>query len=237
MAKNRTVIIDDSVKTEERKNPRTEEQTPGISHASRKSPQTEKVRGKKYIEAKSKVDLEKLYSPEEAVKLAKDTSYSKFGGSIQLHIVLKSGSVNKVLDLPHSSGKTKKVEVASDVTVEKLKGGKIDFDVLVAHPSMMPKLVPFAKVLGPKGLMPNPKMGTISAQPETAAKKWGGNTLQVKSEAKAPLVHTIIGKVDQPEKELVENLQAIVNTVGPKTIERAYLGASMGPSVKLAIIA
>ena len=101
----------------------------------------------------------------------------------------------------------------------------------------MPKLVPFARILGPKGLMPNPKNGTISEKPEEAAKKFGGNSLSVKSEQKAPLVHTVIGKVNQPEKELLENLGVIVSAIGPKNIERAYLAPAMGPSVKLLITA
>jgi len=238
MAKNKTVIIDDSVKIDEPKNQRTEEQSlssvPVTPRASRKSPQKEKVRGKRYVEAKAKVDSEKVYSFEEAVKLARETSISSFGGSLELHLIIH-GTVNKILDLPYSSGKTKKVEIATDETIEKLKSGKVDFNVLIAHPSMMPKLVPFAKVLGPKGLMPNPKNGTVSEKPEAASKKFGGNSLQVKSETKSPLVHTIIGKVDQPEKELVENLTAIVNAVGPKTIEKAVVAASMGPGIKVAI--
>lgn len=220
MAKNKTVIIDDSVETK-----KTQSVTP----------QKERVRGKKYQEAKNKVDVEKTYTLSEALQLAKVTSYAKFGGPVQLHLVLNKGSVNKVLDLPFSSGKIKRVEIATDETIAKLQSGKIDFDVLVAHPSMMPKLVPFAKVLGPRGLMPNPKNGTMSPNPEEAVSQFGGNSLQVKSEAKAPLVHTIIGKIDQPEKELAENFKAIVNTVGARNIEKAVIAATMGPGIKVVI--
>ncbi len=238
MAKNKTVIIDDSIMAPV-KGSKAVEATPSTESPSKRKSQkasAERVRGKKYIEAKAKVDVEKTYTPEEAVRLAKETSISKFGGSVQLHVVLKKGSVNKTLELPHSSGKTKKVEIASDETIEKLKSGKIDFDVLITHPSMMPKLVPFAKVLGPKGLMPNPKNGTISEAPEKAAEKFGGNSFQVKTENKAPLVHTIIGKLAQPEKELVENYMAILEAVGgSRIVDKAYIAPTMGPSIKVIV--
>lgn len=230
MAKKKTVVIDDSIKA-----PAKEKAVEAAPSKRVQTKKEERVRGKKYIEARNKVNPNTVYPPEEAVKLAKETSTSSFGGSIQLHLVLKKGSTNVLVDLPHSAGRAKKVEIASDVTVEKVKMGKIDFDVLIAHPSMMPKLVPYARVLGPKGLMPNPKNGTVSEKPEETVQKFGGNTLQVKSEAKAPLVHTIIGKVNQPEKELVENFQAIVSAVGPKAIEKAVVAASMGPGIKVSV--
>ena len=220
MSKTKTKIIDDSIAVK--------------SHTSA-TPKTEKVRGKKYQEAKSKVDAEKSYPLPEALQLVKVTSCAKFSGPVQLHLVLIKGSINKVLDLPYASGKTKKVEVASDETITKLQSSKINFDVLIAHPSMMSKLVPFAKVLGPRGLMPNPKNGTISDNPEEAAKKFGGNSLQVKSEAKAPLVHTIIGKIDQPEKELEENFKFITDVVGARNIQKAVIAATMGPAIKVIV--
>lgn len=244
MSKTKTKIIDDSVQTEEPKNKKAEEQqaTPSGSAKVRRDSavRAERVRGKKYQEAKNKIDVEKSYTLSETLQLVKVTSYAKFGGPVQLHLVLTKGSVNKVLDLPYASGKTKKVEIATDETVAKLQSGKIEFDVLIAHPSMMPKLVPFAKVLGPRGLMPNPKNGTISDKPEEAAKKWtrsdsGGYPLQVKSEAKAPLVHTIIGKIDQPEKELEENFKVIVNAIGQKNIAKIYIAPTMGPAIKVVV--
>ncbi|OGY11920.1 MAG: hypothetical protein A3E16_03995 [Candidatus Blackburnbacteria bacterium RIFCSPHIGHO2_12_FULL_44_25] len=247
MSKTKTILIDDSKPREEKKTKKAPVAQTVPVEPSLKSPKTEKVRaslaeresrrGKKYQAAKAKINSEKIYAPAEAIQLAKETSFSKFPGSVELHVVLTRGSVNKLLDLPFSSGKAKRVEIASDETVAKLKAGKIDFDVLIATPAAMPKLVPFARILGPKGLMPNPKNGTISEKPEEAAKKFGVNSLSVKSETKAPLVHTVIGKVNQPEKELLENLGVIVSAIGPKNIERAYLAPAMGPSVKLLITA
>ena len=90
-----------------------------------------KVRGKKYLANKLKVDRNKLYDITSAIELAKTTSYSKFDGTIELHLVVKKEGINVNVVLPHATGKTKKVEVATDATLEKLKTGKIDFDVLL----------------------------------------------------------------------------------------------------------
>jgi len=95
---------------------------------------------------------------------------------------------------------------------------------------MMPKLVPFARVLGPKGLMPNPKNGTLLANP----KKYAGNSLTVKTEREAPLIHSVFGKVGQDAKELYENLQTITEALGGnKQILKGYIKATMGPSIKI----
>ena len=132
----------------------------------------EKVRSKKYQEAKAKIDREKFYKIPDAVKFVKEMSYSKFDGTMELHIVVKKTGTGAQVTLPHAAGRVKKVEVASDDTVTQLQQGKIDFDVLIATPAMMPKIVPFAKLLGPKGLMPNPKNGTLSKRPKKS-KSWG----------------------------------------------------------------
>jgi large subunit ribosomal protein L1 len=195
----------------------------------------EKIRSKKYIEAKKKFDNTKIYSASEAIKLVKETSYSKFEGTVELHLVVKKAGISAQVSLPHQAGREKKVEVASDETVEKLKAGKIDFDILVATPTMMPKLVPFARLLGPKGLMPNPKNGTLVPD-EKKAKSFSTGTVALKTEKEAPLVHTIIGKVNQDGKELADNLEAILKAFGgAKQVERAFLKATMGPSVKVKI--
>lgn len=192
-------------------------------------------RGKKYLAARTKVDPGKNYTPEEAARLVKETSISRFNGSVELHLVLKRDSLNTSVELPYSTGKTKKIEIASEETVEKLKAGKIDFDVLLASPQMMPKLVPFAKLLGPKGLLPNPKQGTLIPDPEKAKGKFGGKTLQIKTEKSAPLVHLTVAKVDQPEEEIAANIKAILETVGYQTVKKAVVSPSMGPGIKVAI--
>ncbi len=195
----------------------------------------EKVRGKKYVAAKKKFDNSKVYPVGEAIKLVKETSYSKFDGTVELHLVVKKVGTSSQLTLPHQAGKSKKVEIANDETVEKLKKGKIDFDVLVSTTAMMPKLVPFAKLLGPKGLMPNPKNGTLVPD-EKKAKNFSTGTVVLKTEKEAPLIHTVVGKVGQDTKELSANLESIFKAFGgSKKIDKAYIKATMGPSVKIKV--
>jgi len=195
--------------------------------------QVEKVRGKKYIEAKAKFDHEKLYKNSEAIKFAKESSYSKFPGTLELHLITKKVGTSVSVALPHQAGKQKKVEIANDETIAKLKEGKIDFDVLVATPDIMPKLVPFARLLGPKGLMPNPKNGTLINDPKKV-KSFSTAIVTLKTEREAPLVHTVIGKTTQADNELTENLEAILKAFGgAKQIEKAFIKATMGPSVKI----
>ena len=194
-----------------------------------------RTRGKKYKAARAKVDPKKTYSLDDATKLVKETSISSFPGSVELHIVLVKDKVNAQVELPHSTGKSKRVEIASDDTVKKLQAGKVDFYVLLASAAMMPKLVPFAKLLGPKGLMPNPKNGTLIDNPEKAAEKFRGNLLNIKTEKSAPLIHTVVGKVNQPENEIEDNIKAVVNSIGIKQIKRASISSSMGPGIKIAL--
>lgn len=198
----------------------------------KKAKRAPRIRGKKYNEVKAKVDRNKSYPVDEAIKLVKETSYSKFDGSMELHMIVKKLGLSVQVSLPHSAGKEKRVEIATDETVEKLKKGVIDFDILVATADMMPKLVPFARILGPKGLMPNPKNGTLVPDIKKA-KSVGGNTVTIKTEKEAPLIHTVIGKVSQKADELKENLSVIIKAVSEKQIEKAYLKATMGPSVKI----
>lgn len=204
-----------------------------VSQASR----AEKQRhvGKKYLTAKAKIDPKKTYLLADAAKLLKEASISKFDGSVELHLVLGKDSVNTRVELPYSTGKSRKVEVATDETVEKLKAGKLNFDVLFASPDMMPKLVPFAKLLGPKGLMPNPKNGTLIADPQKAAASVTANSIQLKTEKDAPLTHNVVAKVSQPEREIEENIKAVLKSIGEKNIKRAVVSPSMGPAIKLAI--
>ena len=193
----------------------------------------EKIRSKKYQDVKSKIQPGKTYPVKDAIKLVKETSYSKFDGTMELHLVVKKAGANAQVTLPHAAGREKKVEIAGDETIEKLKAGKIDFDVLVATPDMMPKLVPFARLLGPKGLMPNPKNGTLVSDPKKA-KGFSTGTVVLKTEKEAPLIHTVIGKNSQKDGEIAENTDAILKAFGgSKQIVKAYMKSTMSPSVKL----
>jgi len=193
----------------------------------------EKVRGKKYVEAKAKFDREKYYDVKEAVKLVKSSSYSKFDGTMELHIVVKKAGISAQVTLPFQAGKTKKVEIADENTIEKLKEGKIDFDILVATVELMPKLVPFARLLGPKGLMPNPKNGTLVPDLKKA-KSFSTGAVTLKTEKEAPLIHTVIGKNSQDEAEIAQNAEAVLKALGgTKQIVKAYMKSTMSPSIHI----
>lgn len=195
----------------------------------------EKIRSQKYKDARAKIDKEKSYKTEDAVKLVKEASYSKFDGTMELHIIVKKQGTSVQVTLPYSAGREKKVEIATDDTIEKLKKGVVDFDILVATPNMMPKLVPFARILGPKGLMPNPKNGTLVTDPKKA-KGFSTLTVTLKTEKIAPLIHTVVGKVSQKDEEIVKNIAAILKALGgAKQVERAFLKSTMSPSVKIAL--
>lgn len=211
------------------------EETENVAAEEKKKVKPPKVRSKKYLEAKAKVNPTQTYPLSEAIKLAKETSYSSFDGTLELHLQVKKAGLSANVTLPYGTGKEKRIEIASDETVKKLEAGKIDFDVLLATPDIMPRLMPFAKTLGPKGLMPNPKNGTL-VNDIKKAKGFSANTLNLKTEKEAPLIHTSFGKVSMQEKELTQNAEAIIAALGgTKQIIKAYTKASMGPSVKIAI--
>lgn len=193
------------------------------------------TRGKKYLESKSKISKATLYKLEDAIKAVKESTYSKFDGTMELHLNVKKTGVNVQTTLPFSTGKQKKIEIATEATLASLKEGKINFDLLLATAEMMPKLAMFARLLGPKGLMPNPKNGTV-IKSEKDAEKFKGNLITLKTEREAAIVHTSFGKVSQKNEELVKNAEAILTAIGgAKTIVRAYMKSTMSPSVKVQI--
>ena len=154
---------------------------------------------------------------------------------MEMHIQVKKVGVSANVALPFSAGKQKRIEIADDKTVEKLKTGKIDFDVLIATPEMMPKLVPFARILGPKGMMPNPKNGTLVSDPKKAT-GFSGNSITLKTEKEAPLIHTAFGKVSQKDEELSGNAEVILKALGgAKQIVKVHVSSTMGPAVKIQI--
>lgn len=195
----------------------------------------ERIRGKKYQEAKKKIKLGEAYSLDEAIKLVKETSYSSFDGTFEAHFTVKKVGLSTSVTLPHTFGKAKKVEVATDETIKKLTTGKVDFDVLLATADMMPKLVPFAKLLGPRGLMPNPKNGTLIKDAKNA-KDFATDTISLKTEREAPLIHISFGKVSQKDAELKENLEIILKALGgTKQIVKGYIKSTMSPAVRITV--
>lgn len=195
----------------------------------------EKERGKKYKEVKKLVDKTKSYLVEEAVVLLKKMKTAKFDESVEIHFNVDETGLKGEVELPYSTGKIVKVAVVSDAVLIDIEKGKINFDILVTHPSFMPKLAKFAKILGPRGLMPNPKAGTISTTPEDVVKKFSKGLLRWKTEAKFPLIHQMIGKLSLEEKSLVENAKKIISSVGKTHIQKAYLKSTMSPSIRIDI--
>lgn len=196
---------------------------------------SKKVRGKKYLAAKKKMGEVKKMKLAEAIELLKKVKYASFDESVDLHMNVEKTGMRGEVELPHSTGKTVRVAIVSDAVLEALASGKIEFDVLITHPSFMSKLAKFAKVLGPKGLMPNPKAGTVSTNPEEVAKKFMKGTLRWKTEPKFPLIHQLIGKLSYDSKNLNENAQAFINAVGKAQIKALYIASSMGPSIEIEV--
>ncbi len=194
--------------------------------------------GRQYKTAVILVDKSKTYPVSEAVALVKKTSFSKFDGAVEAHINTLEKNLRGIVSLPHGTGKTVRVKIADEKLVtdlEKSGPAAIDFDILVAAPAMMPKLAKVAKILGPRGLMPNPKTNTISDQPEKLAKELSAGQSQYKTETDFPIIHTVIGRVSFDDKKLTENFAALIKAINPQKIRSVYLKATMGPSVKVQI--
>lgn len=191
-----------------------------------------KARGSLYRKAKMVADKKKLYSIDEAVKLLKKIAFEKFSSPVELHINVESVGLRGEIALPHGTGKNIRVLVFDDVIEKEIKSGVISFDVLIARPDDMKRLVPFARLLGPKGLMPSLKKGTVSETPEKIVKKFK-TALHYKTEAKAPLIHQVIGLASFEEKQLVENITAFLRAVEVKNIRKAFVCTAMSPSLTL----
>ena len=225
-------------KAAEKKAPKTEdvaEEAPVVKKSKKKesAPVVKKVKGAKYLKAKKMVDVKKAYTLPEAVALLKKMKYVSFDESVELHLNVDKTGLKGELDLPHSTGKMVKVAIVDDKVLNDLENGRIEFDILITHPSFMPKLAKYAKVLGPKGLMPNPKAGTISPNPEQVAKKFLKGMLRWKTEAKFPLIHQMIGKLSFDDAKLVENAKVFIEAVGRVHILQGYMTGTMTPAVRL----
>lgn len=189
-------------------------------------------RSKRYIAGRSQVDRTKTYDAFAAIELLKRLSYTKFDGTITADIVVREPDTQIQLSLPHSTGKVLRVAIATDKLIEDIAAGNIEFDILISAPAFIPKLAKHARTLGPKGLMPNPKNGTITDKPEVKKKELESGAVTIKSERKQPVMHVSIGKVSMDTKQLVENTQALIEALGAKAV-RMTLSASMSPGVRV----
>ena len=224
-------------------------------------------KGKKYVEALAKIEKGKAYTKEEAIALVKETSISSFDASVELALRLNLDTkkadqqLRGAIVLPHGTGKTKKVLVIAkgeNATKAKEAGadyvgdvdmlGKIekenwfDFDVMIATPDMMPLLGKLGKVLGPKGLMPNPKTGTVTMDVTKAVNEVKAGRVEYRTDSFGN-VHGVIGKVSFTEEQLLDNLNAFMATilkVKPATVKGDYvkniaITTTMGPGIKILV--
>lgn len=220
--------------------------------------------GKKFAAAQAKVENERLYAPEEGVKLVKEVAFAKFDESVELHI--RTGVDPRHADqvvrgsaaLPAGTGRTIRVAafaqgdkareaeeagadvVGADDLLQRIQGGWLEFDVAVATPDLMGMVGRLGKVLGPRGLMPNPKSGTVTVDIGRAIKEIKGGRVEFRVD-KTGVIHVPIGKVSFTEDKVIQNLSALVDAVvrakptGAKGqyIRSITLASTMGPGVKL----
>lgn len=219
-------------------------------------------KGKNLRSAYSLLEKDKAYDLSSAVDLAKKTSKTKFDASVELHINLNvdprhaDQNIRDMVILPAGSGKKVKVAVftedpkaatsfgadiaGSDEFLQQLDKGKFDFDILITSPNLMPKLSKYARVLGPKGLMPNPKSGTVTTDVEKAIKESKGGKVEYRVDSNG-IIHLGVGKVSFKNEDLLENINAAISSIKsnkPTSIKGAfvksiYLATSMGPAIKI----
>lgn len=196
--------------------------------------------GKKYRTVKEKIEIDKIYEPDEAIDLVKELSTTKFDATVDFHLRLdkKIENLRGVVNLPAGAAKEKNVLVVDeknvDEIVEKVKANKVEFDVMLATPAVMPKLASLAKILGPKGLMPNPKSGTVTDNLAEAAEEFRGGKVEFKAD-KGNNIHISIGKVSRNHDKIKENLEAVLAAVPIGKVLSAHLSTSMGPSIKIKV--
>lgn len=220
------------------------------------------ARGKKYREALARIDRQRRYRPEEAVKLLKELSYAKFDETIELSMNLnlkKSATVRDTLVLPNQFSGEKKVlvfakgekadearqagaaYVGDDDLIEKIRDGWLDFDVAVATPDMMKDVGRLGPILGRRGLMPNPKTQTVTFDLTAALAELKKGRVEFRSD-KTGVIHLAVGKVSMEPGKVVENITAIVTEVErrrpPDTkgefVKTVAVSSTMGPGVKIA---
>ncbi len=219
-------------------------------------------RSKAYREAAEKIDPDRLYTPSEAVALAKDTAKTKFDPTVEVALRLgvdprkADQMVRGTVNLPNGTGKTARVlvfatgdraeearaagadYVGSDDLIERIQGGFLDFDAVVATPDLMGKVGRLGRVLGPRGLMPNPKTGTVTPDVARAVTEIKGGKIEFRVDRHGNL-HFVIGKASFPATALVENYAAAIDEVlrlkpsaaKGRYVKKVALTTSMGPSI------
>ena len=219
---------------------------------------------KKRKAAVAKVDKNKVYSLKDASALVKEVNTTKFDSSVDLHVRLgvdpkkADQSIRGTVNLPHGTGKTKRVlvlctpdkeadakaagadYVGLDEFIQKIEGGWVDVDVIVATPSVMPKIGKLGKILGPRNLMPNPKTGTVTNDVAAAVNEVKGGKIAFKVD-KAGIIHASIGRVSFTPEKIVENSQELINAIikaKPATakgtyVKSVFMASSMSPGIAI----
>lgn len=209
-------------------------ETPRGTRGTRKPRDTRKnPHSKNYQAIAQVVDHNKKYDLNEALSLLEKLKRGKFDETVELHINTIETGVSGNITLPHGTGKQIRVAIADDDVLAKVNSGKIDFDILLAAPAMMPKLARVAKILGPRGLMPNPKNATLVKDPEKAAANFKKGQMNFKTEAKAPIMHLTVGKMSFGAKKLSENIGALIEAIKKEKIRNITLKSTMSPGIKL----
>lgn len=199
-----------------------------------------KIRSKRYQEVVVLIDPIKKYEVAEAIDLVKKTSLTKFGGNVEVHLrmLAKTGkpeSLRGFIQYPHPTGKKLEIIVLDEKVITEIeKTGKAAADIYLATPAIMPRVAKLAKILGPKGKMPNPKSGTITNNPEKTMKELSGGQVEYKTDSFGN-IHQVIGKVSAEPKVLEENLKALLSALPVDRIVSINLCATMGPGVKVQI--
>lgn len=193
--------------------------------------------GKKYRAIAEKIEKGKEYLVSDAIELVLETSVTKFDATVEMHVKLneKEKNIRGMVVLPGGLVKEKKIleviESNADEVIETIKAGKIDFDLLIVDIKVMPKFAQLAKVLGPKGLMPSPKAGTVVADVAAAALELKAGKVEFRAD-KLNIVHMSLGRVSFGSEKIKLNYDAIISHL-PKRIDSIYLTTTMGPSIKV----
>lgn len=223
-----------------------------------------KKHSKRYMALKEKVDSSKYYSLDEAVSVLKETGNTKFDSGVEIHV--KTGidvkqsdqNVRGTVSLPHGTGKKQKIaaitakpdiakkagaEIAGgEEFIKEIQAGKIDFDVLVVEPAFMPKLAPVAKILGPRGLMPSPKNGTVTDNVSKAIEELAKGKVSFKNDDTGN-IHLLVGRVSFEDAKLKDNIKAAYDAIKnsrPSTskgtfLVSVYLSTTMGPGIRVSL--
>jgi len=237
MGKKKEVVVDASQEKEPKVKKAKEPQKEEITKVKSVKKPLIKAHGKSYLKAKNQLDRNKFYSLNESIKKLQSIAFEKFDSTFEIHLNLSEKNLKGEVNLPHGTGREVRIAIFSPEVEAKIEANKLDFDVLIASPKDMVRLVKFAKVLGPKGLMPSPKKGTLTDKVEEAVKKLSSGTVMFKSEPKFPILHQSVGRKSFKAEQIAENVTEFIKAVGRKNILAAYLKTSMSPSLKLDLTA